>query len=166
MPICTRRAGKRCNRRIVGDHDDGVARLVQLPEQRQDLRTRGGIQNPCRFVRQQQRRRSDQSPRYGHPLLLAARKLAGLMADAVFKPHLPDALHRQPLGAVSRNPPDEQGQNHILQHGVLGNEMVFLENKAEVLLPASGQTGRKRPHVRFSPLSSPIFFAFLTKNAR
>ena len=76
-------AGLRGHVGLVGDQDDGAARLVQLVEQRQHVCGRHRVEVAGRLVGQDQRRLGDQRPRHRDPLLLTAGQLAGPVLDPV-----------------------------------------------------------------------------------
>src|ERR671910_3775814 len=72
-------AGLRRDFLVVGDDHQRYPRIVQLPEEVQDGFPRSRIQVAGGLVRQKEGRAVDQRPRYGDPLLLAARELGRLV---------------------------------------------------------------------------------------
>ena len=85
-----------------------------------------------RFVAEQQRRVRDYRARDAHSLLLAPGELAGIMFCAVRQAH--DAQRRRrvifPLGF--RQVRQEQRQFHVAFRGEHGQQVVKLEDKADV----------------------------------
>jgi len=71
------------DRRVVADHDDRLARGVQLLEQPDDALARGRVQVARGLVREHDRRSFDQRAGDGHALHLSAGELRGLVLQAV-----------------------------------------------------------------------------------
>jgi len=65
--------------RLVGDHDDRNASLVQLLEDSHDFNAGPAVQVSGRLIREQDLGVIDQRPRNGDALLLSAGKLTGMM---------------------------------------------------------------------------------------
>ncbi len=83
---------------VVGDHDDCLTPAVQFLKNGHDLQAGAGIEVAGGFIGQQDFRLVYQRPGDGHPLLLAAGKLCGLVG----KPFLPDPTDRKACSASSR----------------------------------------------------------------
>ncbi len=73
--------------RVVRDHQDGVARVVQLAEDLEHNRFIRFVKVAGGLVGENQLRLIDESARDGHALLFAARKLGREMRQAVAEPH-------------------------------------------------------------------------------
>ena len=120
---------------FVGDDDDGDALLAIEPHQRFHDFVRGaGIEIAGRLVGEQQTGRVDQRPRDRHPLLLAARELAGRIALAVAQT---EQLERRPrpldarTGAGGSRCGVEQRQRHVLERAGAGQKVEALEHEAQ-----------------------------------
>ena len=88
---------------LVGDQDDGDALAVEFLEDGHDLDAGAGIEVAGGFVGQHHGRLVDQGAGDGHPLLLAAGKLVGIMVGTFGQPHpfqrLAGQLDESPLSA-------------------------------------------------------------------
>ena len=75
-----------------------------------------------------------QGPGDGHPLLLAAGELSREVGKACFQSHLPEHL-----GRIQRVAADLRGKLHIFQGRQVGNQIVELENKSNIIAAVGGQ---------------------------
>ena len=114
--------------RVVGDHDD-QAILGDLREQVHDLHGSMGIQGAGGLVGQHDLRVVDERAGNGHPLHLAARELARLLVQVLGQAHGCQGL----LGAARAlglpHARQRQCQLHVLQDGLVRNEIVALEHE-------------------------------------
>src|SRR5215472_6297157 len=124
--------------RVVGDHDDRLAELAHAPaEQVQDLRTGPGVEVAGRLVGEDDLRSADQRPRDGDPLLLPAGQLGG----AVPQPRAQaNRVHdgAEP-GLVGRAARDIQREGDVVPRGERGQQVVGLEDEADVVAAQPGQ---------------------------
>src|SRR5687767_11192760 len=74
--------------RLVRDHDDGLAELVESLQDREDLRARVRVEVPGRLVGEDHRRVVQERARDGDALLLSAGELARAVLHAVGEAHL------------------------------------------------------------------------------
>ena len=123
---------------IVGDEDDGDAFfLVQLLKNPQDILRRARIQIARRLIREQYRRPVDQRARNGHPLLLPARKLRGLMIHPVAQSH--QLQHRLAafLGLAFRQMFRRviERHQHILERRGPRQQIEILKDEADLGIP-------------------------------
>ncbi len=81
----------------------------------------------------------DQGAGDGHPLLLPARKLIGLMIDAVAQPHHVSAARAFSCGLLRVCPGVAHGQNHIGQGGLAWKQIEALEDKADLAVADRGE---------------------------
>ena len=101
-----------------------------------------GVQVASGLVSQHDRRVVDQRPGDGHPLLLPARKLGGAVVHPVAQSHrlqgsdgaLVALLIGQRLVAVV-----QQRQQHVLDRRQAGQQVVGLEDKADLPVADAGQ---------------------------
>ena len=116
---------------VVGDEHHGVARRVELLEHGEHLPARVGVQGAGGLVGQDHRRISRQSPGDGHPLLLAAGELGGLVAQLVAQAHHLQR-HLGPLVALGPGHSRiHEGDLHVLHERQLWQQIVLLENKTQ-----------------------------------
>ena len=119
--------------RVVGDHDD-QAILGDLREQVHDLHGSMGIQGAGGLVGQHDLRVVDERAGNGHPLHLAARELARLLVQVLGQAHGCQGL----LGAARAlglpHARERQRQLHVLQDGLVRNEIVALEHEPDAVV--------------------------------
>ena len=119
--------------RVVGDHDDQTV-LGDLREQIHDLHGGVGIQRASGLVGQHDFRIIDERAGDGHALHLASRKLARLLVQVLGKPHRGQGL----LGAARAlglpHAGQRQRQLHVLQDGLVRNEVVALEHESDAVV--------------------------------
>ena len=115
-------------RRVVGDHDDQPV-FADLLEQLHDLDACFGVQRAGGLVGQDDVGVVDDGPGNGHPLHLPARHLAGLFEQLAAQTHLFQRLDGAvpPLGPADAG--QRQGQLHIPQHRLVGDQIVALEHE-------------------------------------
>ena len=120
--------------RIMGDHDHQTV-FGHFLEQLHDLHTGLAVQRAGGLIRQDDVRVVDQGPGDGYPLHLTAGKLVGLFVCLVAQSHLFQSLFGAlfPLGFGDAG--NGQGQLHIGQNGLVGNQIVALEHKANGVVP-------------------------------
>ena len=119
----------------MGHHDHGGAAVGQLADDPQHLAGKLRIQGGGGLVEAQHVRLHAQSPGDGHPLLLAAGELVGIVPRPVGQAHLlqqgqppvPDVRLRF-AGQLGKTP----GQGHVFQGGVLGKQVEILEHQTEM----------------------------------
>ena len=124
----------------MGDEDHGVALFVQLLKHPQHLPAGMGVQRARRLVGQDDRRVAGQGAGDGHTLLLAAGELVGLVPELAAQAH---PLQRCD-GAVARrcaaaHAGVDEGDFHVFQQGQLGQQIVLLEDEAQLLVPDGRQ---------------------------
>ncbi len=102
------------------------------------------VERAGRLVAEQQRRALGHGARDGHALLLAARELGGEVVQPVA-----EADQRQRVLGVERVVGDVGDERHVLARGEAGDEVVELEDEADVLAPvAASARPRRRPSGR------------------
>ena len=109
------------------------------PDQRieriEHIGSRFRIEVAGRLVQQQQARRVGDRTGDGDALLLTAGKLGRVMAAALAKAHVVEQLRRPLRRNLLRQRADHLRHHHILQRRELGQEMVELVDKADVIAP-------------------------------
>ena len=118
----------------MGDHDHQPV-LRHLLEEVHDLDAGGAVQGAGGLVGQQDIRVVHQGPGDGHALHLAAGHLIGLFVKLVPQAHPlqgPDGP-LPPLGLADAG--DGQGQLHVCQHSLVGDQVVALEDEADGMVP-------------------------------
>ena len=122
----------------MGHHQHGHALLRQLPHDGKHLVGELRIQRGGGLVEEDDLRPGGKRPGNGHPLLLAAGELAGIIAAPVRHAHLGEHLHPQLLRLGLWDLPDhDQAFRHILQGGLVEKKIIVLKDKGG-LLPELG----------------------------
>ena len=121
----------------MGDDDHGGLLLRQVADDPQHFSRQLRVQGGGGLVKAQNVRMQRQSPGNGHPLLLAAGELVGIVARPVGKTHLGQQLPSGGLNvrltlAATLLCQQLPGQCDVLQGRVLGEQVEVLEHKAEV----------------------------------
>ena len=128
---------------IVRHQNDGVAVSMQLFEDVHHLLATGLVQRAGGLVGQNHIAAIHQRAGNRHPLLLPARELAGLVAQALFQAQPREQLARAlvPLGRCNAS---VNGRDLGIAHGAqIAHEVVALEDEAEVLAPQTRQFVRR-----------------------
>ena len=120
--------------RIVGDHNHQPL-LGNFFQNLHNLLAGFRIQGAGGFIRQNNLRVVHQGSGDGHPLHLSAGHLPGALPQLVSQTHLLQGL----LGPAAPLLPGYTGQGqsqlHVLQHALVGNQVVALEHKAHGIVP-------------------------------
>ena len=112
--------------------------LAQLREELENRLSRMRIEVPGRFVRQQQLRLVQQRPRNRRALLFAARKFRRPVTHAAGKPDRFQQRDRTLLRFAARQPRQIARQHDVFEHGQLRQQMVGLEDEADLPVPEPG----------------------------
>ena len=123
----------------MGDEDDGAALPVELLEELQHLLARPGVQRAGGLIRHDDRGMGGDGPGDGDPLLLAAGHLGGIVPAPVGQAHPLQRLQRQLLPVDGIDAPVDEGQLHILLHGEGLDEVILLEDEADLLVADAGE---------------------------
>ena len=116
--------------RVVGDHDDEAV-FGHFLQQLHDLDAGLAVQCAGGLVGQQDVRVVDEGAGDGHPLHLAAGHLGGVLVQLVAQTHFLQCLGGPAAALGTRYAGDGQCQLHVGQHGLVGDEVVALEHKAD-----------------------------------
>ena len=130
---------------IVGDHEHGDAALLVEPAQEgKNLRAGLGVEVAGGLVGQDDRGVVDQGAGNGHPLLLAARQLVGVVPQALPQPELfEDGLRPLlPLGAPDAGEHERQG--NVLDRRQARQQVEALEDEADAPAPVQRALGVAR----------------------
>ena len=127
--------------RLMGDHDDGHALLIELLEDLHNLLAGFGVQCAGGFVRQQHLGVVHNRSGNGHTLALTAGKLGGLKVDPVAQAHSLQSFSGDFLALFAAHTCIEQGQCHIVQGGLPGQQVKALKHKANAVQPHIGKFG-------------------------
>ena len=123
-------------RRVVGDEEDGHTGSPDALEQLERPASRSGIQAPGRLVHEEQARVVGEGPGDRHALTFPARQLRRTPVLTTFELDLGEQLKRS-LAAGPVGP--GHGDLDVGEHGLLGNEVVQLENDAHFLATEPAQ---------------------------
>lgn len=126
----------------VGDDDEGGALLaVEVEEQGSERVGGGAVERASGFVGEEELGLVDERTDDGAPLALAAGELAGAvvypLAEADAGEELLGAVHR--LCAAGGVTGCERGDKNILQHGALRQQVVRLEDEANLSVAGRGE---------------------------
>lgn len=125
---------------VVGDDDEGLTQTVaQVEEELVKFLLVMAVQTARRLVGQHYGRVVDEGTGHGHALLLAARQLARLMRLAVAKPHELQHLTGFGLCLASALTGDESGNHDIFQGCEFRQQLMELEDKADVTVAEGGE---------------------------
>ena len=119
---------------IVGHHDNGFTFVTGQRLKKGKNAIRGfTIEVSCRLIRHQQRGISNKRAGDGDTLLLPAGKLGGRVVGTIHEPdEIQRLLHSRPaLGSVEGC--DEQGQLDVFESGQHWDEVIELEDVADLL---------------------------------
>src|SRR5215475_5499967 len=124
--------------RVVGDHDDGLAELAHAAaEQVQDFRTGPGVEVAGGLVGEDDLWPSGQGARDGDPLLLPAGQLRGAVPQPRAQAHrVHDGAEPGLVGGAAR---DVQREGDVVRRGEGGQQVVGLEDEADVVTAQPGQ---------------------------
>ena len=124
--------------RVVRDHDHGLAEVVDgAPEQPEHLARRLRVEVAGRLVGEHDRGPRDQRAGDRHPLLLPAGQLGGTVREPVAEPDRVDE-RGEPL-VVDLRAGERQRQRDVLVRGQDRDQVVGLEDEAELVAPQRGQ---------------------------
>ena len=118
--------------RSCGGDDDGDADRVETLEQPHHLQRELRVEISRGLVRDDDRRLGNNRARDADPLLLAGRHLD---REALFAPEQPDLVERgadPPVNLAAGNPGDDQRQRHVVPDRPVVQQLVVLENHADV----------------------------------
>ena len=123
---------------VVGDHDDGLAELVDGGAQEgEDLATRAGVEVARRLVGEDQIRPGSQGAGDGDALLLATGELTRAMGQAVAEADgLDDRAQPCSVGAAAGQ---GQRQRDVLLGVERRQQVVGLEDEPDALAAEAGQ---------------------------
>ena len=130
---------------LVGDHQHGHPLGGQLAHDVQHFAGQLGVQGGGGLVKIDDLRAGGKGAGDGHPLLLPARELVGVLAAPVGHAHLFQHLDGDGLGLVLVHPAGhDQPFGHVLQHRLVAEQVVALEHKGG-LAPQPGHVGPGDP---------------------
>ena len=134
----TMRSDNRRRRRVVGDHDDGLAELVhRQAEEGEQVGAGLGVEVARGLVGEDDLGPGHEGPGRRHPLLLAARELGGPVVEAVTKADdVDDAV--EPL-LVRLLAGEGEGEGDVLGRGERGQQVEGLEDEADAVPTQAGQ---------------------------
>ena len=118
----------------MGDHNHQPV-LCYFLQNFHNLHAGRRIQGTGGLIRQQNIRVIDQCTGNGHPLHLPAGHLVGLFMQLIAQPHLLQNIPGTAAALLAGNPGQRQGQLHISQHGLMGNQVIALEYKTHRVVP-------------------------------
>ena len=119
----------------MGDDHDGLAEpFAQVEEQAVDLVAVVRVEVARGFVGQQHGGRIDQRTGDGHALLLAARKLSGLVVAPRREAHHVEQFGGTAFDIGARTPADQPRNADVLESRELRKQVVELEHEADALV--------------------------------
>ena len=124
---------------LVRDHGDGQAKLgVQPRQELHDLVRACGVEIAGRLVGDEQGRPGDDGARDRHALLLAAGELGRRVVLAADKADLGQRFHREVMTLAGGDAAIDQRQFDILHRGGARQEIVALEDEADIEIAQHG----------------------------
>lgn len=133
----------------VGDAKEGrVIFSGHLQQQGADVRGSFRIEISGGFVSQQQGRLMNEGTAHGHALSFSAGKASRPLVQAMRKSHAVDQLQGAASNVYRRAKPGKRWQKDIFQHAALGQQLMVLKNKSDVLISKGCEaTGGKPPWI-------------------
>ena len=116
---------------VMGDEHHRMALPMQVLQHSQHLAAGVAVQRAGGLIRQQDIRVVDQRTGNGNALHLAAGHFAGVLVQLIAQPHLLQRLGGAALALCARDAGNGQGQLHVGQNGLMGDQVVALEHKAD-----------------------------------
>ena len=127
--------------RAVRDQDQRLPAAVQLEQQPADGLAGGAVQRPGRLVGQQHGRRVDQRPGDGHPLPLPAGQPPGIGVPVLRDAQLVQQPGHRGPGLAARRAGQLGGQQHVVRHGQVVQQVEELEDHPDPAAAEPGQAG-------------------------
>src|SRR5579863_202874 len=125
--------------RFMGDEDDGVAVLVQPPEERHDFLAGLRIEIAGGLVGEEDRRIVDERASDGHALALSAGKFVGFVHHAAGQVHLREGRFRTLQAFFGRRAVVDEGQLDVVKSGGPREQVERLKNEADFLVADVGE---------------------------
>jgi hypothetical protein len=121
-------------RRVRCHHQRDALLPIQFDEQARQFLSGRAVKRARRFIGQQQAGLIDQAPDDGDALAFAAGKLAGAMMQARTEADAIKQAARALRGRLAKLivAADQRGHEHIFQNRALRQQMMGLENKADL----------------------------------
>lgn len=117
-------------------------------QERADFGGGSGVEVACGFIGQQQRGLLQQCPAHGDSLSFAAGKLSGSLMCTVSQPDSFNQLQGSFPQVSVGGKTGECGEEDIFEDAALGQQLVILEDEADVLVAEGGQVaGGQSPGV-------------------
>ena len=146
-PTRRRRSAKRAARSLLWVTRTRMvcSRRVQLEEQVGHGRGRGPVEVAGRLVAEQETRPQDEGARQGRPLSFPAGELGRTVVEALAEAHPREQLPRASLEVGGRGTPSPRGDQRrhedVLQHRALRQQVVLLEDEADLAVAKGGEVG-------------------------
>ena len=132
--------GDRGGDRVVRDHDDRLAELVdRAPQQPEDLGRGRRVEVAGRLVGEDHRGLGGERAGHRHALLLAAGQLGRPVSAAVGERHRLEQPLDAPVAVAATG--ERQGQPDVLLGREDGDEVEGLEDEADLVAPQPRQVG-------------------------
>ena len=112
---------------------------MQFTKQIQHLLGGPGIEGAGGFIGQQQAGLVDDRPGHGHPLLLAARELVGLVVEPLGQTNPLQGCDRPLAPLLGRDAGVDHRQDHVVEGAHLRQQVELLEDKAQLPVAQIGQ---------------------------
>jgi len=125
--------------RIVRNHDDGVALVVEVVQHLHDLTAGGGVEVAGGLVGKDNVRLVDQCPGDGDALALTAGKLGRLMFEPVAETELGGIFARRFDLGLAVDTGIDQRHGDILDDGQLREQVKLLKDESDAVVAQVGQ---------------------------
>ena len=138
---------------FVGDHQHGHPLIRQLAHDGQHLPGQLRVQGGGRFIEVDDLRVGGDGTGDGHPLLLTAGELVGIVILPIQHPHLVQGLAGFDDGlGLGYLPAHDQALSDIFQGRPVAEQVVILEHKGRLFSQAGNFLFRDTPHVKVVPV--------------
>ncbi len=122
------------------DHESLVQLVAQVEEELVQLRLVVAVEAARRLIGEHHQRVVDQGTGYRHALLLASRQLCRLVLLTLRKAHHREQLAGPCFSFGMFHVTDQRRDHHVLQCRELRQELMKLEDKADVTVAKVGET--------------------------
>ncbi len=130
---------------FVGHDEDGLALAVEFGEEVEDFDAGLGVEVSGRLVGEQDGGPLDECPGDGDALALTAGHLVGSVVHSIGEADAGERLGGAGVSFSGAGAGVDQGQFHVAERGLAGEQLEGLEDEADAAAPDAGQLGLVEP---------------------